>query len=368
MKTVKVDDEEYVIPTTSGMVEVFENALSVANSNATILVRGETGTGKDVLAAIVHKASGRHGKFVKVNCAGIPEALLEAELYGHTKGAFTGATAPRRGKFSEANNGTIFLNEIGDMGTELQAKILDVLESGEVTPLGTNKPERFNARIVAATNVDIEGAIKQEKFREDLYHRLNVATLNLPTLRERRDDIPIFALYFTNRYSTQYGRPTSIDDKCLDFLKKVPYQWPGNIRELRDTIQRAILFYEDKKALAKLEEQLKGVQTPSSSNNGDGTKREITQSYLMKIEPFKSFFNPKEEDLNVKPLIPLVYQIMGKYDVDFPGAFEVIKRFVMVQIDKEQGYNHNRTAEFLKLSYKTILNAVNHSPEFPLSR
>ncbi len=207
-----------------------------------ILITGESGTGKDLVAESIWKVSTRWEEpFVTINCAAIPETLLEAELFGHEKGAFTGANSARIGKFEEANGGVIFLDEIGDMSLSLQAKMLRVLQNGSFQKLGDNKNIKVDIRIIAATNKSLEKLVEEGKFREDLYFRINVVNLNLPPLKERKEDIPLLSECFIRRYSSQMGKEIKgVTKQFTEML--MDYQWPGNVRELENTIRKAIAF------------------------------------------------------------------------------------------------------------------------------
>lgn len=220
------------------MKAVFHDASLVAPSESRVLLTGESGVGKEVLADVIHQWSGRSdGPMVKVNCAAIPETLLESELFGHEKGSFTGAVAQRIGRFEQANNGTIFLDEIADMSPPLQAKLLRVTQDGRFTRVGSNKELQTNARILAATNRVLEDQVKTGRFREDLFYRLNVVELNIPPLRERQEDILPMASAFVAEFSKGRGRFSPSVSACL-----VRYSWPGNIRELRNAMERAVLL------------------------------------------------------------------------------------------------------------------------------
>jgi transcriptional regulator with GAF, ATPase, and Fis domain len=207
-----------------------------------VLITGETGTGKELVASAVHHCSGqRHMPFVKVNCAAIPEALLESELFGHTRGAFTGAIGPRRGRFALADRGTIFLDEIGTLGATLQAKLLRVLQEREIEPLGAERTERVDVRVIAATNRDLGQLVHEGRFQEDLFYRLHVVPIVVPPLRERPDDIPMLVQYFVAKHAAKTGRPPlAVDDDVVASLREYP--WPGNVRELENTIERAVVL------------------------------------------------------------------------------------------------------------------------------
>lgn len=226
------------------MEEVINTALRAADSNATMLVTGESGTGKEVIANIIHHHSPRRDcPFIKVNLSALPETLVEAELFGAVKGAYTGAVA-RVGKFEEAHTGTIFLDEIGELAVDLQVKLLRVLQEREITRLGSNKSVPVNIRLIAATNADLHQLVKEKKFREDLYFRLNVIHVQLPPLRERREDIPLLVDYFIKKFNQREGKAIrSIAKDALNRLVK--YRFPGNIRELENIVERAVILSRD---------------------------------------------------------------------------------------------------------------------------
>jgi two-component system, NtrC family, response regulator HydG len=218
-----------------------ETVMHAAPSVATVLLLGESGTGKELLARAIHEASPRAaGPFIPVNCAALPETILEAELFGYERGAFTGAVQRHDGRFLQANQGTLFLDEIGEIPTHVQVKLLRVLQEGEVERLG-GRTQKVDLRLVAATNQDLRAAVKEGRFREDLYYRLHVIGLRLPPLRERRDDIPLLAEHFLRLYGERNGRHFSgLSRTALDAL--VRYEWPGNVRELENTIERAVVL------------------------------------------------------------------------------------------------------------------------------
>ena len=227
------------------MREVFSQIQQVASSNATVLIRGESGTGKGLVAKAIHYNSSRaHGPFIVVNCAALPEALIESELFGYEKGAFTGAYTQKKGKFELADGGTIFLDEIGDLPPSLQAKLLRVLQDREFERLGGDETIRVDVRIIAATNQDLEKKIMEGSFREDLYYRLNVFPIYLPPLRERKEDIPLLVDYFVEKYSREHKKTVKrVSTPVLDVL--MSYHWPGNVRELENVIERAVILSTD---------------------------------------------------------------------------------------------------------------------------
>lgn len=231
-----------LIGESKAMLRVSDFIARIAKGDSTVLIRGESGTGKELVAHAVHANSSRRDKpFVAINCAAIPEALLESELFGHEKGAFTGAVGTKKGKLQVAEDGTLFLDEIGEMAPLLQAKLLRVLQQREFERLGGDRLLSFNARVVAATNKNLEQAIKTGEFRQDLYYRLNVVSIALPSLREHREDIPSLALYFANRYAAKCKRPfKGITAQARSVLMN--YSWPGNVRELENAIEHAIVL------------------------------------------------------------------------------------------------------------------------------
>ncbi|MEW6302482.1 MAG: sigma-54 dependent transcriptional regulator [Verrucomicrobiota bacterium] len=239
-----LESEDYdlgIVGRAEPMQNVFKLIGQLAASDATALITGESGTGKELVArAIYHHSQRASQPFLAINCAAIPENLLESELFGHEKGSFTGATVQRIGKFEQCNNGTIFLDEIGDMSLQTQTKILRVLQSGTFERVGGNQPIQVNVRVIAATNKLLEEAVAKREFREDLFYRLNVVRIQMPPLRDRRDDIPLLVNYFLKKYARGTGKqPKSILPDVVRLLEQ--YHWPGNVRELENVIQRALV-------------------------------------------------------------------------------------------------------------------------------
>lgn len=225
--------------------KVLELVSKVADTNANVLITGESGTGKELVAREIHFSSGRSAKpFLAVNCGALPESLLESELFGHTKGSFTGAIADKKGLFRSADGGTIFLDEIGEMPMPLQVRLLRALQEREVTPVGSSTPIKFDARIIAATNRDLESEVETGTFREDLFYRLNVIEIELPPLRERSGDIPALAKHFVSRVAEkQSTTEKAIADGAMNALRN--YEWPGNVRELENVIERSFILGGD---------------------------------------------------------------------------------------------------------------------------
>src|ERR1700678_551026 len=224
------------------MQEIFATIMRVAPTRATVLLRGESGVGKDMIARAIHHHSPRRDKpFVKINCTALPENLMESELFGYEKGAFTGANLSKPGKFEQADTGTVFMDEIGDVPSGIQVKLLRILQDREFERLGSNKVRHVDVRVIAATNVDLRAALEQGEFREDLYYRLNVVPMNIPPLRERKEDIPYLARYFVRKLAKDSGsRAESISDGAIERLME--YHWPGNVRELENTIERSLVL------------------------------------------------------------------------------------------------------------------------------
>jgi len=233
---------ENIIAKSSEMRQVIEIIKVVAKSNATVLVAGESGTGKELIARALHSQSYRKDKpFVAVSCAALPESLLESELFGHEKGAFTGAHAQRKGKFEAANRGTLFMDEIGEMSANIQVHLLRVLEEKEFARVGGNELIKVDVRVISATNKDMKQAIANSQFREDLYYRLNVVPIELPPLRERKEDIPLLAQHFLKKFAVENQKEIiDFSPEATDFLLK--YKWPGNVRELENAIERAVIL------------------------------------------------------------------------------------------------------------------------------
>ena len=243
--TPKLDLPHDLIGESDSIQKIFDAINKAASTPATVLISGESGTGKELVARAIHYNSARaSAPFVPVNCGGIPEGLLESELFGHVKGSFTGATVSRAGFFQTADGGTIFLDEISETSLAMQVKLLRVLQDKEVYMVGSSKPYKVDVRILAATNKDLFQLIEKGTFREDLFFRLNVINIHIPPLRERGDDIPLLIQYFSSKFAKEMGKPVSrYSDNALEVLKN--YYWPGNVRELENVIQRIVVMSED---------------------------------------------------------------------------------------------------------------------------
>jgi two-component system response regulator AtoC len=252
----------------SGKMQPIRDLVSkVAVTNTTVLLRGESGVGKEVVARAIHKASPRAGKqFLKVNCAALPGELLESELFGHEKGAFTGAYRQKPGKFEAADEGTLLLDEIGEMPLRLQAKLLHVLQDGEFSRVGGEKVIGTDVRLIAATNRDLEASMRAHQFREDLYYRLNVIEIRIPPLRERRDEIPVLLDHFLKKFNVQYGRTVDVPNETVRaFLE---YHWPGNIRELENAVKRIVVLGSARPVHVEIVGNLSNGARPASRPGG----------------------------------------------------------------------------------------------------
>jgi two-component system, NtrC family, response regulator HydG len=307
-------DFSRIIAASPNMKILLETLAMVAPSDATVLIMGESGTGKEVVANAIHHNSPRAGEpFIKVACAALPETLLESELFGHEKGAFTGAVARREGRFQLAHRGTIFLDEVGEMGPAIQTKLLRVLQEKEFEPLGSVRTIKVDIRVIAATNRDLEKDVTEGRFREDLFYRLNVVPLTLPPLRERREDIPLLADHFLALYREKNRKPLrSISGKALDLL--VRYDWPGNIRELENCIERAVILSRDE------------VLVPA----------------------------------DLPPQIRMLSREEGKDALAIPAgmSIEEVERALIVKTLDETGGNRTRASEILGINRRTLQNKL----------
>ena len=272
---------EQVIGKSAALETVFEQVECVAPTDSTVLIQGETGTGKELIARAIHNVSTRCGRsFVKLNCAAIPLDLLESELFGHEKGAFTGAIAQRIGRFEMADKGTLFLDEVGDIPPALQPKLLRVLQEQEFERLGSTHTRKVDVRLIAATNRDLTEMMKDGDFRTDLYYRLNVFPIRLPPLRERREDIPLLVEYFMEKYARRMRKriesiPTATMQKLVD------WPWPGNVRELQNMIERGVILSKGFVLEIPLPELEQSKMPSFSDNNGTGTMKDFEREHIL---------------------------------------------------------------------------------------
>ena len=301
-----------------GILQLIEK---VSPLDTRILISGENGTGKELVARAIHNKSLRKDKsFIEVNCAAIPNELIESELFGHEKGSFTGAVQQRIGKFELANKGTIFLDEVGDMSPQAQAKVLRVIEDGKLERVGGAKKIEVDVRIISATNKNLIEEISKEKFREDLYHRLNVIPINIPPLRERMEDIPIFVNHFSNEVTTKYKKPpVSFDDESIKFLQSM--QWTGNVRELRNAVERIIIITDKRQITKKNVESLFVIGKANftdlidQSNSFQEFKEKAERAFILK--------QLKANDWNISKTAEILdiqrshlYNKMKKYEIE----------------------------------------------------
>jgi len=280
--------EEELVAVSEPMRALLEQVDRAAPSDGRILIMGENGTGKELIARRIHRLSRRSaGPFVRVNCAAVPSTLIESELFGYRRGAFTGATKDKRGLIEEANGGTLFLDEVGDMALETQAKLLRVLQENEFLPLGDTKPRRFDARVIAATNKDLAREMEAGRFREDLFYRLNVIPLYVPPLRERKEDIPALVDHFVQSYAQRNGQPPKqFTPEAVEVL--LEYDWPGNVRELRNFVERMQIMCAGPEVgvdevTAALPVGAGTVERPASTSGGSGSLRERLRRYERRI-------------------------------------------------------------------------------------
>jgi formate hydrogenlyase transcriptional activator len=277
------DRSEYangIVGTSQVLQDTMRQARIVAPTDSTVVIYGETGTGKELFAGLIHELSRRcDGPFVRLNCAAIPEGLLESELFGHEKGAFTSAIAQRLGRFESANHGTLFLDEIGDVPLGLQSKLLRVLQEREFERLGSGRTMRVDVRVIAATNKDLSELVAEQKFRMDLFYRLNVFPITLPPLRDRREDIPGLVRHFVRNAAASMQRPIrTISSEAIQTL--VDHHWPGNVRELQNVIERAVILSED--GILRIP-RLERKRDFESSDSGGSTLNEMERDYILEV-------------------------------------------------------------------------------------
>jgi two-component system, NtrC family, response regulator AtoC len=333
-----------LLGTSDQMREVRELIGRVADTDVTVLIRGESGTGKELVARAVHAASPRRDRtFVKVNCAALPAELLESELFGFERGAFTGAIQHKPGKFEFANHGTMFLDEISEMGAPLQSKLLQVLQDGEFARLGGRQDVRVDVRVVAATNRDLELAVADGQFREDLYFRLNVVCITLPPLRQRRDEVPALTQYFLEQYAAHYNKPAPA--LATDTLRLfTEYEWPGNVRELENLVKRMVIL---------------GTDAP--------IRREVAEAIAARAArpgPIPAL-TPMVEPPVARPIapIPLASPAVPPVATPLTGSLKDIARSAAREAERELIYrtlqqtrwNRREAAEILGISYKALL-------------
>ncbi len=300
---------------------VLARAKLVASGDASVMIRGESGTGKELLAQAIHRASPRRDKpFMAINCGAIPEALLESELFGHVKGAFTGAARDHEGLFQSANGGTVFLDEIGDMPVALQVKLLRVLQERTVRPVGATQSTPVDVRIVSATHRDLEAAIRETQFREDLYYRLNVVSFTLPPLRERREDVPLLAGHFLTHIAKKYGK--TVNAFSADALQRlVKYDWPGNVRELINVVEQVVALTTSAVVSPALVESALRIQA-TELDSFEQARGQFERDYLARLLKMTSG-NVTHAARLAKRNRTEFYKLLHRHHLD-PGLFKVV--------------------------------------------
>ncbi len=334
---------------------VFEQ---VADSDVTVLIRGESGVGKELVARAIHHRSNRRNRpFVKVNCAALPAELLESELFGHDRGAFTGAATTRIGKFEQADTGTLMLDEIGEMKPALQAKMLHVLQDAEFTKLGSNKRIQVDVRVVAATNRDLEQMLFSGEFREDLYYRLKVIEIVVPPLRERRDEIPTLTDYFIARYSRKYNRPMRpISDELRQFFQQ--YDWQGNIRELENMIKRAIILQDESLVIKEIQRHMQRKAEAHAVMVAHPAEVPVPVAAAAAVGAGPgSPFGFSEPDLAEGDPAPADEGTGSLASVAKAAALKA-ERAAIEQTLRQVHWNRRKAAVNLGVSYKTLLNKI----------
>jgi two-component system response regulator AtoC len=320
------------------MLRIIDIARRVAQTDVPVLILGESGVGKDVLAGFIHRQSDcANGPLVKVNCAALPDELLESELFGYDRGAFTGAASAKPGKFDLAHNGTLFLDEIGEMSPHLQAKLLHVLQDGEFSRLGGRWPTRVNVRVLAATNRNLQEAVRKREFRSDLYFRLNVINVEIPPLRERRDDILPLCQYFLEKYRERYG--SSIKTLPQDLLEACVWcDWPGNIRQLENTVKRYLIL-PDSGIVSELRSAVRDAMPATAL---------CERRHHGNSQPATSGHRPP---LQVQSVSRSLKQV-GEH------AAEQAEKAVALDMLAETGWNQKESARLLQISYKAFRNRL----------
>ncbi len=322
---------EAIIGRSRAMQDVYKAIGRSASTDATILIRGESGTGKELVARALYQHSARsHKPFLVINCVAIPEALLESELFGYEKGAFTGAVNRRVGRIEQADGGTIFLDEIGDMPFAIQAKILRLLQERSIERLGAREPIPVDVRIIAATNRNLEAALSEGKFREDLYYRLKVVTISLPPLREREGDIPLLCEYFIKRYSNKMGvQDPGITGEALEML--CGYSWPGNVRELANAVQKALIFNRGGPVLLEDIARVSAIAQDLTDQKPD-LPEEAIRTWI------RRYLNSRNAGSST-----------------FDSAMEQFSALLITEALNLNGGNRSRTAKMLGLSRPTLI-------------
>ena len=364
-----LDHGPHLLGHSAPMAEVRELIARVAGTDATVLIRGESGTGKELVARALRAASPRRDKaFVKVNCAALPAELLESEMFGFERGAFTGALQAKPGKFEFANHGTIFLDEIGEMLPSLQAKLLHVLQDGSFSRLGGGEVN-VDVRIIAATNRKLEEAVASRSFREDLFFRLNVVSIAMPPLRERREEIPLFVRHFLDKYSAHYNRPgTEISSSTLESFME--YDWPGNVRELENAVQRIVILGQESVASNPL------MSRRFERRAAVGERRRTWIPAEATAVPARAPVSTEPPARDLRQPVAVAPQPAEAEDGDEPPSLKLIgrnaaraaERDLMLRVLHRTRWNRKEAAQLMGISYKALLYKIKeHRLDDPLT-
>ena len=340
--------ETDLIGVSANIARVRELIQRIADTGLNTIVFGETGVGKELVVKSLYQQSERTGgPFVKVNCAALPDNLLESELFGYERGAFTGAQRKMRGKFEQANRGVLFLDEIGDMSLSLQAKLLHALQDGEFIPLGSEKTVKSNAWVIAATNRDLAEDLRTEKFREDLYYRISMASINIDPIRKRPEDIAPLISYYIEQYVSQLKarQPLNLNEKLMDKLRA--YHWPGNVRELQNVLRRIIVLGEGEESI----NAMIPVTDPNRKFRDDSKEVGIASKFIR-----FSGLNGQELDLSDLSLRKFKKQ-----------AADQVEKDVISYVLEKTGWNRTHATQILKVSYKTLLTKIKELELRPLN-
>lgn len=349
-----------LIGVSKSILKIKELINHVANTCLNVLITGETGVGKEVVAQNLYEESARSTQnFVKINCAALPETLLESELYGYEKGAFTGAHKKRPGKFQTANKGVLFLDEIGDMPLSLQSKMLHVLQSGEFSPLGSDQEFKTDVWVIAATNHNLEESIAKKTFREDLFYRLNIIKIDIPPLRDRREDIPPLIEYYFRMYKSEYPESAGSKPDSATLEKLCNYPWPGNVRQLQNCIKKQMVLNSWDKIINELPKEHPDISfqdQPEVPPNGmyPAINPEFANDRTSIISEFVDLSTSSEklfEDISLKKIKKL--------------ASDRVEKEVITFVLEKVGWNRSRASKILKISYKTLLYKMNEFEVHP---
>ena len=342
--------ETDLIGVSANIARVRELIQGIADTGLNTVVCGETGVGKELVVKMLYQKSERNGgPFVKVNCAALPDNLLESEMFGYERGAFTGAQRKMRGKFEQANRGVLFLDEIGDMSLALQAKLLHALQDGEFNPLGSEKTVKSNAWVIAATNHDLAEDLKSGKFREDLFYRISMASINIDPLRKRPEDIVPLISFYIEQYASQLKarHPLNLNKNLID--KLAGYHWPGNVRELQNVLRRIIVLGEGEESI----DVMIPITDPGQKVRNESSQAGIASKFIR-----FSGLNGQELDLSDLSLKKFKKQVADQVEKD-----------VISYVLEKTGWNRSKASKILKISYKTLLGKIHNlnikpSPEF----